>query len=254
VARAIWKGVLRFGDIRLPVKLFSAIEDRSIRFRLLHREDRVPLKQRMVNPRTGAAVEYRAARRGLQVEPDRIVMLSEDELAALEPEPSRDIGITRFVDPAAINHQWYDRPYYLGPDEDAGAYHALARALAARQKEGVARWAMRKKRYLGALRAQDGHLMLITLRHAEAVIPASDLEAPSGRPLGEKERAMGERFIAALTEDFEPERYRDEYRERVSALIEIKRRGGVLEPETYQEKPPSDELLELLEASLEAVS
>lgn len=254
-ARAMWKGVITFDDVRVPVKLYSAIEDRNIRFRLLHEDDGVPVSQRMINPSTGAVVEYADVERGFEVEADRFVMLDEDELESLEPEPSREIHVTRFVDPAEINHQWYDRPYYLGPDENDVTCHSFARALEATGKEGVARWVMRKKRYLGALRARDGHLMLITLRHAGEVIPPSQLEAPSGRALDTKEREMAEKFIVALEEDFEPERYRDEYRERVAHLIEIKRKGGEIEPEEYEERKEEEgELLELLQASLEAVS
>lgn len=252
--RAIWKGTIRFGDLSVPVKLFAAVENRNIGFRLLHEPDRVPLRQRMINPATGKAVEFGDTRRGVEVEAGRFVMLTAQELEALEPEPSRDIEITRFVDPAEITHQWYDRPYYLAPDENDAQYYALARALRSQGKEGVARWGMRKKRYLGALRTHGAHLMLITLRHAGEVIPVSELEPPSGRPLEKKERQMAERFIAALEEEFEPERYRDEYRERVARLIEIKQKGGSVEPEEFEEKEAPDDLLELLEASLEAVS
>jgi DNA end-binding protein Ku len=253
-ARAMWKGVISFGEIRLPVKLFSAVEDRKVRFRLLHEEDRVPLQQRMINPAKGTAVEHDHVRKGLEIEPDRFVILRDEDLEALEPEASRDIHITRFVDPSAINHQWYDRPYYLGPDENDTAFYSFVRALESQEKEGVARWVMRKKRYIGALRAGGGHLMLITLRHAGEVIPPSELEAPGGRRLEKKEREMAEKFIKALEEDFEPERYSDEYRERVAKLIEIKRRGGTVESEEYEEAEEPGELLELLEASLEAVS
>jgi DNA end-binding protein Ku len=252
--RAIWKGAITFQDLRVPVKLFAAVENRNIGFRLLHEPDRVPLRQRMINPATGEVVEYGDTRRGVEVEPGRFVMLTEQELEELEPPPSRDIHITRFVDPAKINHQWYDRPYYLGPDENDASYYALARALRSQAKEGVARWVMRKKRYLGALQVHDAHLMLITLRHVGEVIPVSELEAPSGRALEKRERQMAERFVAALEEEFEPERYRDEYRENVARLIEIKRKGGSVEPEEYEEKEASDDLVQLLEASLEAVS
>ncbi|MEX2529597.1 MAG: Ku protein [Gemmatimonadota bacterium] len=252
--RAIWKGTLGFKDVRVPVKLFAAVENRNIGFRLLHEPDRMPLKQRMINPATEEPVEFDETWRGVEVEPGHYVMLTEGELDDLEPTPSRDIEVTRFVDPAEINHQWYDRPYYLGPDESDASYYALARALQSQAKEGVARWVMRKKRYLGALQAHGGHLMLITLRHEGEVVPASELEGPSGRALEKKERQMAERFIAALEEDFEPELYRDEYRERVARLIEIKQKGGSVEPEEYEEKEASDDLLELLEASLEAVS
>ncbi|CAN5729931.1 Ku protein [soil metagenome] len=252
-ARAMWKAVLGFGDTRLPVKLYSAVEDRNIRFRLLHADDLEPLRQRMINPRTEAVVEFSEARRGIEVEADRFVVLSEEEREALEPEASRDIELTRFVDPSCINHQWYVRPYYLGPDGSDAAYYAFARALEERGVEGVARWVMRKKRYTGALRAREGHLFLVTLRHAGEVITASELEPPSGRDLAERELDMAEKFVKALEEDFEPERYRDEYRERVAKLIELKAQGGTVEPAAYEEKDAPDELLELLEASLEAL-
>lgn len=254
MARAMWKGVISFSGIRLPVKLYAAVEDRTIRFRLLHAIDRVPVKQRMVNPLTGSIVEHGKARRGLEVERDRFVLLRDQELEALEPQPSRNIAVTRFIDPQAVNHQWYDRPYYLGPDGNPADYYAFARALEQRGREGIAHWVMRKKRYLGALRAESGHLMLMTLRHAEEVIPPEDLEAPSGRPLEARERDMGERFINALVEAFEPSRYHDEYRERVMQLIELKRRGGTVETAPVVEKHASDDLLQLLEASIESVS
>ncbi len=252
-ARAMWKAVLVLGDTRLPVKLYSAVEDRNIRFRLLHAEDLVPLEQRMINPRTDATVEFGEARRGIEVEADRIVVLSDEEREALEPDASRDIEVTRFVDPSLINHQWYVRPYYLGPDGNEASYYAFARALESRGVEGVARWVMRKKRYLGALGAREGHLFLMTLRHAGEVISATELEAPTGRELAERELEMAEKFVKALEEDFEPERYRDDYRERVAKLIELKRKGGTVEPAAYEEREVSGEILELLEASLEAL-
>lgn len=252
--RAMWKGVLAFDAVRLPVKLYAALEDRNIRFRLLHAEDGVPVEQRMVNPRTGGTVEHADALRGLEIEPERFVLLSPEELEAVEPEPSRDIRVTRFVEPDRINHQWYERPYFLGPDENDAAYHAFARALEAKGREGVARWVMRKTEYRGALRARDGYLMLVTLRASGDVIPASALEAPAGRALDPREREMAEKFIAALEEEFDPEQYRDEYRERVARLIEIKRKGGTIEVEEYEEKEEPEELLTLLEASLKAVA
>src|SRR5690606_22149888 len=98
--------------------------------------------------------------------------LEADDLEALEAEPSRDIEVLRFVAPSVIAHQWYERPYYLGPDEDQPAYFALARALEESGKEGVARWVMRKKEYRGALRPEQGRLLLVTLRPAQEVVRA----------------------------------------------------------------------------------
>ena len=186
-ARAIWKAELHLGDETVPVKLYSAVQDRNIHFKLLHEPDQVPLQQRRVNPLTDETVPYEATRRAYEAERDLFVVLDEDELASAEPPPSRAITVTRFVDPALINHQWYERPYYLGPDGHEDDYFALAAALAKQNKEGVARWTMRNKGYVGALRAEGPYLMLIALRSADEIIPAAELEPPSGRQLAKEE-------------------------------------------------------------------
>lgn len=252
-ARAIYKAVLLFGDVRLPVKFYAALVDRNIHFNLLHDQDEVRLKQQMIHPETGEAVPYEEIRRGFEIEPGMLVLLGDEELESLDPEPTRDVEVSRFVDPAKINHQWYDRPYYLGPDGDEESYFALAEALAQQEVEGVARWVMRKKEYVGALRAVGGYLMLITLRYADEVIPVDALEPPEGRPLEKKERAMAEQLVAALADEFDPSDYRDEYRHRVSQLIEVKRRGGTIELEEFEEQPEPESLEKALQESLDAL-
>ena len=253
-ARAIWKGRIRFGDVDVPVKLYSAIKSTGgVHFRLLHEKDLVPVKQQMVNPATGDVVAYEDVRRAYPTDDGRLVMLDEEELAELEPEASRDIEITRFVDPAVITHQWYDRPYYLGPDDSDADYFALAEALRSQQKEGVARWVMRNKEYVGALRLEDEHLMLMTLRHAGEVVPASALKAPGGRELDKREIQMAKQLVAALEGDLDLESYRDEYRDRVLELVEAKASGKVLKfPKAPAKKKKEDSLSAMLEKSLEA--
>lgn len=248
--RAMWKGTIRFGDLRVPVKLYAAARDRTVRFRLLHAEDRVPVQQKMVNPETDRPVERADTLRGLELDRGLFVVLRPEELDALEPEPSRDIRISRFLDAGAIGPHWYDRPYYLGPDGSPGAYRAFARALSRRGKEGVARWVMRKKAYVGALQSHEDHLVLLTLRWAEEVIPADRLEPPTGRELEARERTRGERFIGALEDTFDPSAYEDRYRERVIDLIELKRRGGTVEIPEREEKEAPEGLADLLEESL----
>src|SRR5690606_18218697 len=139
---------------RVPLKVYAGVEDRGVHFRLLHGKDRVPVKQRMVNPETGDEVAYADALRGYETGDGRMVILTEEDMAELEPEGSRDIEVLRFVDPSELPHLWYDRPYFLGPDGDAAevAWNALATALDETGLVGVVRWTMRKKRYRGALR------------------------------------------------------------------------------------------------------
>lgn len=252
-ARAMWKGVLQLGTTEVPVKLYSAVEPRKVSFRLLHEGDEEPLRQRMVDPETDEEVEYDATRRGYPTDDGRIVILDADELDALEPEPSREIALTRFVPVSAIDARWYDRPYWLGPDDDEEAYFALAAALAENERAGVARWVMRKKEYVGALRVEDGYLMLVTLRHAGEVVSADALEAPGGRALDERELKMAEQLVGALTGEFEPEQYKDEYRERVMELIEAKAKGKTLPKKRARRKTAAGEsLADALEKSLRA--
>jgi DNA end-binding protein Ku len=227
--RAMWKGVIRCGEMRLPVKLYSAVQDRSVRFHLLHDQDMVRVKRRLVNPETKQTVPYERTQRGFEVQRGRFVLLRPHELSQLESSgDDRDIEISRFVPASAISHQWYDRPYFLGPDgADAGQrYAALAGALEQQQCHGIAHWTMRKNEYSGALRGENGVLMLLTLRHANEIVPSSELDAPAGRDLTAKERQLAEQLVEALTDDFEPTAFQDDYRERVWELIETKRRGG----------------------------
>lgn len=250
-ARAIWKGVIQFDHVRVPVKLYSAVQDRSIHFHLLHDQDMVRLKQRLMNPQSGETVSYNEARRGYQVERGLFVILDKKLLETLEPPESRDIEITRFVPADTIDPQWYDRPYYLGPDEDDVAqYFALVEALKREKREGIAKWVMRRKAYVGALVAEGDYLMLITLRFAGQVILASDLEPPAGRKLDKKEQQLAEKLILSLEDKFEPSEYHDEFRQRVMKLIETKAKGGKVEIKQYETKPATKSLAKMLEASL----
>jgi len=251
-ARAIWKGAISFEGFRQPIKLYSAIEDRSVHFHLLHDNDFVRLKQRMANPDSGKTVAYEDSRRGFEVEPGVLVVFDDDDLVDLEPPASREVEILSFIDGAALGHRWYDRPYWLGPDGRAETYFALSDVLAHGNLAGIARWVMRKKRYVGALIPRDGYLALVTLRHFGDVIEVDAFEAPSGRALEKNELDLAGKLISALESDFEPDDFRDEHRDRVMALIEAKRKGETVEVNACEEPVPSESLEESLRASLTA--
>lgn len=251
-ARAIWKGVLALGSTEVPVKLYSAVEPRKVSFRLLHESDREPLKQRMVDPESDEVVEYREALRGYPTDDGRVVILDAEELNALEPEPSRDIEMTRFVPAGAVDPQWYDRPYWLGPDGSTDDYFALTAALEESGRVGIAKWVMRKKDYIGALRAEDGYLMLVTLRHAGEVVSADALQPPGGRALDARELKMASQLVEALAGEFEPEQYRDEYAARVMELVEAKAKGRKLPKKRARRKTADVSLADALEKSLKA--
>ena len=253
MARAVWKGVLRFAQAAVPVKLYSAVADRGIHFRLLHADDLVPVEQRYVDPRTGEQVPRARLRRGYRLDGNTLVVLEQTELEAVEPESSRTIEVRRFVEPRAIDHRWYDRPYWLGPDRDPRSYGALTAALADLGFEGVARWVMRKRAYVGALRVERGRLALITLRSADEVVETGELEAPTGREPTGQEMEMARRLVDALSGDWEPADWSDEHRERVLELVEAKREGRTVRIEDYRSAPTAESDLEqALAASLQA--
>lgn len=252
-ARAIWKGVVRIGTLSVPVKLYSGVVDRSIHFRLLHKTDHAPVKQQLISSETEEPIESAEVRKAFPVSRGRLVLLEKEELEELEPEDSRDIEVTRFVNPGEIDHRWYQRAYLLGPDASSKAYFAAAAALEKKKKIGVARWTMRDRAYTGALLAEDGYLMLVTLRHAEEVVDLDTLRPPGGRALAQREVEMASQLVMALHDKFEPEQFRDEYRARVLDLVESKAAGKKPKIATFRPRKQSDDLGKALEASLAGV-
>jgi DNA end-binding protein Ku len=254
-ARAIWQGTLKIQKHEIAVKLYSAVLDRQIHFHLLHKRDRTRVEQRMVDAKTHRAVPLDEARKAFEAEPGLYVVVSDDEIERSVPEPSREVRISRFLPATVIDPQLFDRPYYLGPAQDSAAdYFALAEALGSRKHAGVATWVMRKHSYVGALIPHQGFLMLITLRHADEVIPVSELEAPQGGPFVPKEKALAEKLIEALSGEFEPAAYHDEYQQRVHELIEAKRAGRKVKPKRSPRRRHEGSLAESLKASLRGVS
>jgi DNA end-binding protein Ku len=254
-ARAMWKGVVKVGTESIPVKLYSAVQQqRSVHFRLLHKTDHAPVQQQLVSAESEDVIEFESVRKGFPLLRGRMVLLEKEELEALEPEESRDIEVTRFVNPSELDHRLYERPYYLGPDGNAKAYFAAVAALEKKKKEGIARWVMRDKEYVGALRAENGYLMLITLRHADEIIDSEALKPPGGKELQQREVKMAEQLIEALHGAFEPAKYHDEYRARVLDLVETKAAGRKPKVVAFRPKKQKDEqLADTLEASLKGM-
>lgn len=253
VARAIWKGELKIGSAKIPVKLFSGVVDRTVHFNILDDKHLMRVKQHMVNPDTDEEVSTEEIQKGYEIEPGRFVVVTEEELESLEPKPSRDIELTEFVPPEAISPQWYERPYYLAPAGDQKAYFALAEALENRNREGIAHWVMRNKPYVGALRSEGGYLLLFTLRNAEEVISARDLPKPAGRAPTQKELNMAKQLVALLEDDFRAEDYQDEYRERVMKFIEQKAKGKAPRLHAVKSRRKAGSLDSVLAKSLQSL-
>ena len=252
-ARAIWKGKLKLGSTSFPVDLYSAVADKAVHFHILEEDTQSRVKQHMINPETNQEVSNDEIQKGYETEPGTFVILTDAELEKLQPKPSRDIEITRFVSPEHISSQWYERPYYLGPDGDEKDYFALVDALSNQGKEGIARWVMRGKEYVGALRSQDDYLMLVTLRYAEEVVSAEDLPAPAGRALDKKEIGMARQLVELLEGEFDPSEFKDEYRERVEQFLNEKSKGRKPRLHVVKSKRGTSSLDKVLSRSVAAL-
>jgi len=245
----MWNGTLKLGKTRIGVKLYAAVEDSAVHFHLLHPRDHERVKQRMVNPVSGEAPEKDEIRHGFELERGTFVLISDDELAELEPEPSRDIVIERFVPEVAIGPAWYERPYFLGPSGKSQDYFALARALSDGKLVGLGRWVMRKREYHGALRAHGEHLMLSSLHARDQVLEPPKVK-PLARAADERELAMAEQLVEALAGEFDPGEFRDDHRERVLELIAAKAKGKHPKPPPRERRRPARDLGTALEQSL----
>ena len=260
MARAIWSGSISFGLLNVPVKLYSAVARRGISLREIRESDGTRIRHRRVAEGSDEEVPYEQIVKAFEITPDRYVPLSKDEMAALAPEKTRAIEVQDFVDLDEIDPIYFDSPYYLGPAEGAEkAYSLLARAMEESGKVAIARFVFRNKEHLAAIRPSGGVLTLTTMRFADEVVPPEELGdvLPAEKPkVAKREVEMAEQLIDSLTREFDPNAYRDEYREELLALVERKAEGkDVLTAAPTEEPQPTKapDLMAALEESIAAV-
>jgi DNA end-binding protein Ku len=259
MARAIWSGSISFGLLNVPVKLYSAVARRSIGLREIRESDGARIRHKRVAEGTDEEVPYERIIKAYELSPDTYVPLTKDELASLDPKKTRAIEVQDFVDLDQIDPIYFNSPYYLGPADGAErAYSLLAEAMEKSGKVAVARFVLRNKEHLAAIRPTDGVLTLTTMRFADEVVPPGELDdvLPDEPPaVGKKEVEMAEKLIDSLTRDFDPTAYRDEYREELLAMIERKAEGKELVSPPAEEEQPTKapDLMAALEQSIAAV-
>jgi DNA end-binding protein Ku len=258
MARSIWSGAISFGLVNVPVKLYSAVSRKTVRFNQLNSETGNRIAQKRVDPETGEEVPFDQIVKGFELTKDRYVIVTPDELDALDPERTRTVDIEDFVDLADIDPIYYDHPYYLVPDKgSAKAYGLLLNAMEASGKVAIARVVLRSKEQLVAIRPAGDLLMMETMIFHDEVVPHDDIEdLPDSKELkaSERELKMAQQLIESLSSDFEPERYHDEYREKVLELIEMKASGQEIAVQPEAPAPAKvPDLMAALEASLAAV-
>ena len=254
--RAIWSGAISFGLVNVPVKLFSAVSPKDVRFNQLEEGTGARIRQKRVSADTGEEVPYEKIVKGFEISPDRYVIITPEELEGLDPKATRAIDIEDFVDLDQIDPVHYERPYYLVPDTGgAKPYALLVQAMKESGMVAIARMVLRTKQYLVALRAVGDVLVIETLYYSDEVVDPDELDGvPHDVDVSDRELKIARQLIESLATEFEPERYRDEYRERVLDLIEKKAEGQeiVLQPQTEEPAQVVD-LMAALEASLAAV-
>ncbi len=261
MARAIWSGSISFGLLNVPVRLYSAVSKQTVRFRELREGDGSRVKHKRVAESDGKEVPYEKIVKGYEYAPDQYVVLSRDELSELEPQRSRAIEIQDFVDLDEIDPIYFEQPYYLGPDKGAErAYALLVQAMTDARKVAVARFVLRNKEHLAAIRPMGNVLTLTTMRFHDEVSSPQDLdgevfeEAKPKKP-EKRELEMATQLIESLTSDFDPDKYRDEYREELLDLLERKAEGKEVVSAPSEEPKPTKapDLMAALEESLAAV-
>jgi DNA end-binding protein Ku len=257
--RSMWSGAISFGLVNVPVKLFSAVSKKTVRFNQLNKDTGNRIQQKRVDPETGEEVTYDQIVKGYELTKDRYVVVTPEELDALDPERTRTIDIEDFVDLDEIDPVYYDHPYYLVPDKGATkAYGLLLGAMKESGKVAIARVVIRSKEQLVAIRPGEGDvLMMETMLFHDEVVPSDDLDdLPEAKDLkaSDRELKMAQQLIDSLSSEFDPSRYRDEYRDKVLELIERKASGEEIAVQPEAEKPARvPDLMAALEASLAAV-
>jgi DNA end-binding protein Ku len=255
----MWSGAISFGLVNVPVKLYSAVSRKTVRFHQLNGKTGHRIAQKRVDSSTNEEVQYEDIVKGYELTKERYVVITPDELDALDPEKTRTIDIEDFVDLAEIDPIYYDHPYYLVPDKGAAkAYGLLLQAMQESDKVAVARVVLRSKEQLVAIRpAAGGVLMMETMIFADEVVAPDQIDdLPESKELkaSDRELKMAQQLIDSLSSDFEPEKYRDEYRDKVLDLIERKAAGEEIAVQPEAPAPAKvPDLMAALEASLAAV-
>ena len=259
MARAIWTGSISFGLLNVPVRLYSAVSRKNVSFRELRASDSSRVRHKRVAEADGNEVPYEEIVKGDEIAPEQYVVLTREELEELDPQKTKAIEIQDFVDLDEIDPIYFDHPYYLGPDKGAEkAYALLVKAMSDSNKVAVARFVLRNRENLAAIRPMGKVLTMATMRFADEVVSPEELEdviPQDGKKLEKREVEMAGQLIESLSGEFDPEKYRDEYREELLSLIERKARGEEVVAAVSEEPRPTKapDLMAALEESLAAV-
>jgi DNA end-binding protein Ku len=253
--RTLWSGSLSFGLVNVPVQLTTAARDLDLHFRQLHKKDGAPIEQRRYCSQDEVEVDWEEIGRGFELDDGKQVVLTDEELASVQPEKTRTIDVQAFVDLEDVDPIYFDNTWFLVPAGDSQgtrrAYRLLVEVMESTERAALGRFVMRTKEYLVLVRPRDGLLSLTTIRFHDEVRPTDGI-APGGRKPAKDKIEQAVAVIESLGTDWDPERYTDCYRERLKRVVEEKKKGKKIKaPSEPKEPTPAPDLMEALQATLD---
>lgn len=251
--RAMWTGALSFGLVNIPVRLYSATGDGALKFKYLHKEDLSPIRYARVCRADGKEIPFDDIVRGYEYQKGDFVVLTDDDFKKANVRKTKTIDIHDFVDESEIESIYYDKPYYLEPDENAGKPYALLhQALQKSKKVGIAKFVIRNKEHLGAIKPVGGVVVLNQLRFESEIRKPTGLDLPDAKQADTREIDMALKLIDQLTAHFKPQQFKDTYTEELQRVIEAKAKGKTFKAKGAEPKPTAvKDLMSTLRASLE---
>ncbi|MBP1995003.1 non-homologous end joining protein Ku [Paenibacillus eucommiae] len=253
----VWKGAISFGLVNVPVKMFSATEDKDISMRYIHKSCTTPLSYVRKCTTCEREVDWEEISRGYEYEPGRFVLFEKEDLDKISGEATKEIKILDFVNLTDIDPIYFQKTYYLSPgDTGAGAYNLLLESMRQTGKIGIANVSIRSKSSLAAIRVIDSCIAMETIFYPDEIRPISqvpNLPDPGKVTVQDKELAMAKMLIEQLTTPFDPEKYKDEYRSRLVEAIEHKVSGEEIQTAPEPHKANVIDLMSALQASLDAM-
>jgi DNA end-binding protein Ku len=227
---AIWTGTLSFGLLHVPVKLMPGEKSVDLQFRMLDARDNSPVRYERVNAETGVEVPWKDVVKAFEYDKGSYVVLEDEDFAAAASESKEAVEIEAFVDAGAVSPRFFEKPYVLVPGKKAEKGYVLLReTLRKTGKIGIARVVVRKREYLCAVVPQDDALVLLLMRYPQELVDLDEYKLPEGKPsdyrVSAKELEMAAQLVESMSADWKPGDYRDEYRERLSAIIEQRLEG-----------------------------
>jgi DNA end-binding protein Ku len=248
MARAIWKGSLAFGLVNVPIELHTAVRDSRPRFRMLHRQDESPIENQRVCRRDGKPVAWEDLVKGYEYAKGQFVVLTKDDFETAALEKSRTIEILEFVDGDAIDDRFFEQPYYLAPARGAErAYAVLREALRKSKQVGVSRFIMRETQHLAALEVAGDAMVLTMMRFAQELVDTKPLNLPEKSLVRDKELEMAIKLVESLSDTWQPEKYKDEYRENLMRVIDAKVKGKQPKLTSAPSAPGQADVVDLME-------